>query len=71
MKTEIAIRFNDAATRNRFTDTILTEAERQALGGLIGGFNFTTERDAFTFMAEIAAEGFDISDFENIEFKAQ
>jgi len=71
MKTEITIRFNDAATRARFTDTILTESERQALNGLNGGFYFTTERDAFAFMAEIAAEGFDISDFDNIEFKAQ
>ena len=70
MKTEITIRFNDAATRARFTDTILTENERQALRGIVSGFYFITERDAFTFMAEIAAEGFCISDFGNIEFKA-
>ena len=70
MKTEITIRFKDAATRARFTETILTEAERQALGGVVAGFYFTTERDAFAFMAAIAAEGFCISDFDNIEFKA-
>ena len=71
MKTEITIRFNDAATRARFTDTILTETERQALNGICGGVYFTTDRDAFTFMAAIATEGFCISDFDGIEFKAQ
>jgi len=69
MKTEITIRFKNDATRLRFTDTILTTAETESLNGLMGGFYFTTDRDAFTFMASIAAEGFDISDFQNIEFQ--
>jgi hypothetical protein len=69
MKTEITIRFNDAATANRFTDTILIEAERQTISWLCGGFYFTTERDAFAFMADIASEGFCLNDFDSIEFK--
>jgi len=70
MKTEITIRFNDAETRIRFAESMLTVSEFQALNGVIGGFYFTTERDPFSFMAFIAEQGFDISDFENIEFKA-
>lgn len=70
MQTEITIRFHDAATRACFTTDILTEAERQALNGVVGGFYFATERSAFSFMASIAAADYHISDFESIEFKA-
>ena len=72
MKTEITIRFDDPrADIKAFWEDLVCHFDVAAehKGNLVGGIYFTTERNPAHFFEWLFANNFEMSDFDNIEFK--
>lgn len=71
MKIECTIRFENPSRdgMERTLDRVLLQKELKTVKTLLGGFYFHTERSPIEILNELFEEGFDMSDFANIEFK--
>ena len=71
MTIECTIRFkNDTRTAvERALGSILLTAEAETAQGLMGGFFFKTDRSPTAILAAFEEDGFEITDFDNIEFR--
>lgn len=71
MTIECTIRFKSYSreTVERALGSILLTAEADTAQGLMGGFFFKTDRSPTAILAAFEEDGFEIADFENIEFR--
>lgn len=71
MTIECTIRFKNEprAAIERALGSILLTAEADSAQGLMGGFFFKTDRSPTAILAAFEEDGFEITDFDNIEFR--
>lgn len=71
MTIECTIRFKtyDREAVERALGSILLTAEADTAQGLMGGFFFKTDRSPTAILAAFEEDGFEIADFDNIEFR--
>jgi hypothetical protein len=71
MTIECTIRFKNEprAAIERALGSILLTAEAESAQGLMGGFFFKTDRSPTAILAAFEEDGFEITDFDNIEFR--
>lgn len=71
MTIECTIRFKSYSreTVERVLGSILLATEADTAQGLMGGFFFKTDRSPTAILADFEEDGFEIADFENIEFR--
>lgn len=71
MTIECTIRFKTYSreTAERALGSILLTTEADTAQGLMGGFFFKTDRSPTAILAAFEEDGFEIADFDNIEFR--
>jgi hypothetical protein len=71
MTIECTIRFKTYSreTLERVFNLVLEASEHATAQHLMGGFFFKTDRSPTAILAAFEDEGFEIADFENIEFR--
>lgn len=69
MATEMTVRFASSEASHRATGCVLLQSELATIKGLLGGFYFTSERSPIELLKAFEEEGFEMVDFDNIEFR--
>ena len=70
MTIECTIRFKEPREAiKRALGSILLTTEAATAQHLVGGFFFKTDRSPTAILAAFEEDGFEIADFENIEFR--
>lgn len=71
MTIECTIRFKTYSreTAEHALGSILLMTEADTAQGLMGGFFFKTDRSPTAILAAFEEDGFEITDFDNIEFR--